>query len=266
MRILLAALALLIAAPAAHADQEVATAGAVQATFTYTKSEDFGFTGLSLAITRGGTQLYSAPARADNCEEPSCFPGGGSEGDSVKAADLDADGEPEVVLDLYTGGAHCCLLSQIFRFTGATYEPVEQQWSHAGYALEDVDGDGTPEFKSADARFAYAYGSYAESAFPIQIFAYRQGKLSDVTRRFEAAIRADAAALLKSYRKRRNGRFSLGLAAAWTADQYLLGRKRAAHRFLAKEVKAGRLKGSPGVPRRGAFVRRLKQDLKRFGY
>jgi hypothetical protein len=44
---------------------------------------------------------------------------------------VDADGEPEVVTDLYTGGAHCCDISRILRWDGARYVAIDHDWATA---------------------------------------------------------------------------------------------------------------------------------------
>ncbi len=85
------------------------------------------------------------------------------------------DGEPEVVVSLYTGGAHCCTISTLYGFQAATgdYRRVRRNWRDAGFRLRDIGRDGSVEFDSRDARFAYAFASYAESFLPLQIFRYR---------------------------------------------------------------------------------------------
>jgi len=71
---------------------------------------------------------------------------------------------------------------------------------------------------------------------------------------------------MREYRKRRSGKFSLGVLAAWTADQYLLGRRKAAHRFLEAERRAGRLRAPQGYKAKGAYIRQLERRLRAWGY
>ena len=164
--------------------------------------------------------------------------------------DLDGDGEPEVLVDVSTGGAHCCAVSWVLRWDGATYAAVAHNWGDAAYRLQDVDGDGAPEFRSADTRFAYAFTAYAFSGFPVMTLAYRQGVFRDVTRRHEALVRQDARRQMREYRKRRSGRFSLGVLAAWTADQYLLGKRgRRTGSWRRNAARAGCGPRPPGSPR-----------------
>jgi hypothetical protein len=233
----------------------------VTATFTYFGSFAHGYRGLELAIARAGTTVHDKPVVARNCDKPWCAPGGGP-GKSVHARDLDGDAEPEVLLDLYTGGAHCCFLTQIFAFDGTTYrKATEHDWADAGYRLADLNGDGKPEFKSADARFAYRFTAYAFSGFPIRILHWRDGRLVDATNRFRRLVRRDARRWLRIYRHADIE--PQGALAAWAADQYRLGHRRYARRLVRRAVTTGKLRTMRGAAR---FPRKLDRTLRRFGY
>ncbi len=78
----------------------------------------------------------------------------------VRIIDLDGDNIPEIIIDYFSGGAHCCLSSQIFRFSSfndknLTYTSITQPWLHTGYHLKINLTTGLPEFSSYDNRFAY---------------------------------------------------------------------------------------------------------------
>ena len=254
------ALCLAAAAPAA-AEQQTATEGQVTATFSFAGGYPDGFTGLELAIARAGATAYDQPVSAKACEEPYCAPGGGNR-KSIHVRDLEGDGEPEVLLDLYTGGAHCCVIGQIFTFAGGSYrKAAEHDWADPGYRLADVDGKGTVELKSADARFAYAFTAFAYSGFPVRLYHWRDGRLVDVTRRFRAAVRKDAKRWMRIYR--RADFEPQGALAAWAADQHRLGRRAAARRFVRRAVRTGKLHDMPGAAK---FPRRLDRQLRRWGY
>jgi hypothetical protein len=145
----------------------------------------------------------------------------------LKVQDLDGDQEPEVVLDLFSGGAHCCGFSQIYHYNADTkrYSPVIQFWGHTDQSnLQDLDGDGIPEFASFDSRFAYRFASFADSGFPLQVWQYRQGSMVDVTRNFPQRVYSDAYLYWNLYiEARQTGREVKGLLAAYLADKYLLG-------------------------------------------
>jgi len=256
------------AAPAALADEQVAASGQVHATFAFDEPKEYQYSDLWLTVRRAGQVAFDAPVDIKTCEEPYCSPAGvNQDEDALRVRDLDGDGEPEVLLDVFTGGAHCCSASWLLRWTGASYERSTRQWGNVGYRLSDVDDDGVPEFRSADDRFAYAFASYADSAFPVRVLSYRQGRFLDVTKRHKTLVRSDAKRWKREYRKRRSGLYFLGVLAAWTADQYVLGNKREAHRFLDAERRAGRLQSAFKAWKSGAaFIRQLKKRLRNWGY
>ncbi len=146
----------------------------MRARFTFAKNGT-EYSKLHVVINRGAATWRSGPLGTTYFLPP-----------EIAVRDLDADDEPEVVFDTYTGGAHCCLQSRIFRYRPATrsYAGTFHSWADVGYRLRSVDGDSRPEFVSADARFAYAFTAFAASFFPIQIWQYERGRVIDRTRSF----------------------------------------------------------------------------------
>jgi len=136
-----------------------------------------------------------------------------------------------------------------------------------GYRLQDLDGDGRPELVSADDRFSYLYGSYAASIRPVRVWVLRGRSLRDVTRSFPAVVREDRARNLRIARRQRG--IARSAYAAWAADRYLLGERRAALRTLRRLARRGALRTDLGNNSRRAqrrWVSRLDRDLRRFGY
>lgn len=259
--------AALAAAPAlASAKTVTASSGPVSAQFSYQGSVDAGFSGLSLTITRNGSTAYQAPVSSKLCGDQ-CWPGADNRAKGpLRVLDLDGDGEPEVLLDLYSGGNHCCSLSQVFRWDAATssYVKVEQVWGDPGYTLSTLAG--APAFVSADDRFAYAFAAYAFSGLPVQIWRWRTGRFVDVTKRFPATIRADARRWLKLFRKGARQKLGLGYLAAWAADERLLGARRTVDRELASALRHHQLGSLPGWPSGRRFETALRHFLARDGY
>lgn len=147
----------------------------------------------------------------------------------LKVQDLDGDKEPEVRLDYYTGGAHCCTYSVIYRYNPqrGNYYYIRYPWGNSGYRLQDLNQDGILEFRSQDDSFSYAFASYAASGRPIQIWQYRQGKMINVTRRYPKFIYADAYRFWKLYQQGKSkGYETKGMLAAYLADKYLLDQER----------------------------------------
>jgi hypothetical protein len=258
---------LMLAAPGAAADSESASSGSVGATLSWERGDDGnGVTDMRVTVTRGGALAYEAPIDPRGCEEATCTPSGTGDR-SVNTADLDGDGEPEVLVDVYWGGAHCCTVSRILRWDGARYLPLDRNWGNTSYRLQDLDGDGRPELRSADDRFSYLYGSYAATVRPVQILTLQDGHLVDVTRSYPAVVRDDRAKIGR--RARSSGRYGRTAYAAWAADRYLLGERRATLRALRRLARRNRLQTDLGNNSRQAqrrWVARLDRDLRRFGY
>ena len=178
--------------------------------------------------------------------------------------DLDGDSEPEVLLDLYSGGAHCCFSSAIYRYSGASYQRHTHSWGNLRYRIADLNHDRKQEFISGDDRFAYAFSSFAFSGFPIQIWSYQGGSFSNVTRRYPALIRQDAAKQWRAYGSLRRQHYEVGgVLAAWAADKYQLHQGRAASKKLAAIARSGRLTSNY---RPSVYLRQVKRFLARLGY
>jgi hypothetical protein len=240
----LAAAALAFPAAAA-ADTQQASLGAVTATISWTPADANGPPrDLRSSISRAGQTLVD---EAVNAGGPAPWTGGRQ---AVTVTDLDGDGEPEVIVDAYTGGAHCCTVSRIYRFASGVYAALDHDWANQVYRLSDLNGDGRPEFISADDAFSYAFGSYAESRWPLLILAYRSGHLRDVTRRFPGRVRRDMA----GHRLLFLNKGSRPALAAYAADLHRLRRHREARRVVRKA----------GVGKR--FRRNLNKLLRRGGY
>jgi hypothetical protein len=248
-----------------------ATQGTVVATLSYQQGSDsFGnatFANLRLQISRVGAAVYERPVSSRYCES-SCDPEAfGASPLAVK--DLEGNGQSEVVLDLNTGGAHCCTVVQVFSYDAhvSSYRLLERNFGDPGALLTDVAGDGHLEFESADDRFAYAFTSFAYSALPPQIWRLRKGRFVDVTRAFAKVVAADAKHQFKSFLANRAQGLGLGYIAAWAADECLLGRHALASATLAREARLHRLRSGDGLsPGGGAFVKKLERFLRKNGY
>jgi streptogramin lyase len=239
----------------------------------YTFRHDDWFSDPRVRISRGGSQLFAETVPSVDRRYGLSVYGDTS---SFAVRDLDGDGEPEVMLELNWNGAHCCTWSRIYRYVRSrrTFVPAVHFWGDdaATPSVRDLNGDGKPEFRSRDARFAYAFTSYAGSAFPIQIWAYRHGRFRDVTRRFPAEIRHDAATLWSLYlheRRRKDGS-ARGLLPAWAADEYLLGRGAVVWPTLEDAARQGYLDCAEGCllePRSPqAYIRKVRAFLRKTGY
>src|SRR4051812_11998690 len=274
------ALLLVAAGPASGATRtETSKSGQVSATFTYdykkTRFGTYDFSNLHLTIDRAGARVLDAAVEAPTCEGCTAWPAGqGRRGtSSVTVRDLDADGEPEVLVDLYSGGANCCWFSVSYRFDEAQNKYIRKVLRPGlsfPYTLKDIDKNGTPEFKSVDYRFAYKYGSNADTPRPLRIFNWNAGKLVDVTPAFPGLASLDAADMYKGYLRYRTKDVNVrGLLAAYLADSYRAGNGRVAWRRVVAAYRRGdvdkRFAGETG-PFGKSYLQSLRRFMKKLGY
>ena len=93
------------------------------------------------------------------------------------------DAAPSVLLVGYTGGAHCCVALQVIvPLAGRLRTVAFPDFDGAVDRFpRDIDGDGVADFVLVDNRFLYAFGSYAGSLAPPQIFDIIGGRIVDVS-------------------------------------------------------------------------------------
>jgi hypothetical protein len=258
----------LLAFPAvAAATTQTASSGDVSATFHFSGHYP-RYSNERLTISQGAAVLYSQPVVSAVCGS-SCAPASGLPQPALQVLDLEHDGQPDVVLDLFTGGAHCCYVDQVFSFDPGTmtYVKTERNFGDPGAQIVDLSGDGRLEFLTKDDSFAYEFTDFAASGLPIQIFTFSARRFTDVTRSYPGLIAKDARYWMRAFRGLAHDRYrdSVGVVAAWAADEELLGHSRLVKRFLATQARAGHLNSALG---HGGtrFVAALKRFLRRRGY
>lgn len=247
-----------VPAGAATATRTAAGAG-VTATLTVTvpsRADLPRFRDASLSIARadGGTTVV------DDARMRWEYPGGNVlvEPRALQVVDLEGDDDPEVLFNTFWGGAHCCYQTRIFRHDAATggYRMRVRTWGDPQPRLTGLGGP-TPEFLGADERFAYALGvSYAESAFPVRTWAYRNGALVVTTGSHPALVRRDRAGQWRDYRRaRRDGLRPASYLAAYLADAMTLGEGTSAWRRV-RAAERGHTRMLTGI----------RRQLVRWGY
>ncbi len=76
--------------------------------------------------------------------------------------DVDGDGIREVIVTAWTGGAHCCETHHLFSLPAdGSVHPLGSIDARDGGAFEDLDGDGSLEFRMADWSLAYELACFA---------------------------------------------------------------------------------------------------------
>jgi hypothetical protein len=90
--------------------------------------------------------------------------------DEHTGTDINGNGTPDVIINLYSGGAHCCFDVAVYDL-GPSLRRVNvppPPGGNSGGVFEDLDGDGILEYRTADDSFAYAYCCFAASpAVPV---------------------------------------------------------------------------------------------------
>jgi hypothetical protein len=263
-----------VAAP--RVTSETATSGSLRATVSYVLLPKSSRYYVRLAVERDGRQIYDERVRSVSRPGAWNQPIGVWRTQGLRSArtislrDLDGDGEPEILLEFWYGGAHCCFWTRIYRWdeSRGSYTNIAHIWGNVDYRLADLHRVGRLELVTADDRFAYAFTSFAGSGFPIQIWDYRRGRLVNMTRTYGDAIARDAARQWRWYGEaRRRGWEVRGLLAAWAADECLLGHSASAlawlqrHRFVLTAPNEQRPAASPS-----AYLKNLRVFLRRAGY
>ncbi len=224
---MLAAAALLPAA--ARADDspgtESVTHGALTATLSW-RDGDFGVADGRLTITRNGAVAFDQ-AIPDVLCDGCVLPGGGS--DDVQIADLDGDGEDEVIVTAFTGGENCCVEMGIYDYHDVSrgYGELVENWLSGGYELRDLDGDDVPEIVASDIRFEERFTGHGTPFPPPAVFRYEHqdesGVLVDDTEAFPSVVRRNASEAQRHIRSlRRHDPDAGAYVSAYVADQYLL--------------------------------------------
>jgi hypothetical protein len=245
------------------------SAGALAATGTSVRAVLTGQSPpkLHLKIIRNGRTAYDQPVRWGGCGDfcvttkvpPSQKP--------LFVGALQSGAEPAVVVGLFTGGAHCCFVDQVFAYASArrTYVKTQHNFLDAGAVIQRLGGKVV--FKSADARISEdGLTDYADSGAPLQIWQFSRGRFIDVTRSYPALVKADAARWLNAFNHHiSNG---VGLIAAWAADEDLLGNSRLVGSELNSLARQHKLHSALGLPHNSEtrFVAELEKLLRELGY
>jgi hypothetical protein len=254
-----------------------ASAGPVTATMTATGAASEAIitdaTGMRVSIARGGEVAFSGGLRP--CRF-GCAPDDptGARVAELHLADLDGDGEAEVLVDRSDGFTPCCTLeTAILRRDAATggYGEIDRHWGE-NYRVADLDRDHHAELVSGDLRFYERFAPrVAGFQLPTKILQLRGARLVDVTRAHPAQVRRHARSLSRLIRStdaiadgRRHGSRTLARAglmpqlAAYAAEERMLGRRAVGDRRVSTEVRRGHVSAG--------FRRVLLRFLEQTGY
>jgi hypothetical protein len=92
--------------------------------------------------------------------------------DPGSGSDIDKDGQPDLIVSEWSGGAHCCYSTSVYSVGSEARSILSADTGNCMGSFEDLDGDGKLEFTTCDDRWAYAHCSFAASPMPTVIYAY----------------------------------------------------------------------------------------------
>jgi hypothetical protein len=135
---------------------------------------------------------------------------------------------PQVVMTVYTGGAHCCTQTRIATSVSAgSWQIVDGPLldGDQGYSFYDIDRDGIDEMISNDQNFLYGFSCYACSYPPTRIARLDGTQIVDVTAdpKYRGFLRKVVADMEKDARKDRAQWHENGFLAGWVAAKSLIG-------------------------------------------
>ncbi len=90
----------------------------------------------------------------------------------LNGTDLTNDGTPEVIIERFTGGAHCCSGTEVYSVGDRLENVLSRVPAECGGGFNDLNGDGVFEYITCDDVFAYAYCPYVGSPFPQVVMKY----------------------------------------------------------------------------------------------
>lgn len=258
-----------VALPANAATQSVSSGGLV-VTYTYHGSPPLSSRS-RLEISADGEMVYDQNIVSRWCGSE-CSPNIMTRDSKVvHIVRLDRSGPPAVVLDLYSGGAHCCSIEQVFTLTNSKrVHKAEFDFGNPGVRILRLSSSGDYDFVSANNDFAYAFTDYAASGMPIEIFSFSNGVFHNVTVSFPNLIRKDAVRWMNAFESQASTHYldSVGLVAAWAADEDMLGHSSAVARFLTTQSTEGHLNSAllPVTHSDHKYVVALQAFLRKHGY
>jgi hypothetical protein len=153
---------------------------------------------------------------------------------SLQIAELDpSNSQPEVVVSLYTGGAHCCSDTSVITASadGSSWATVEVgEFDGSPLLATDLNGDGRYEFATRDNAFLYTFGCYACSEAPLQVLAVENGAVKNVSS--DPSFKPAHASYLKTMIENVPGEEPNGFLAGYVGEKSLLGEGKAAWELM----------------------------------
>lgn len=188
----------------------------------------------------------------------------------IKDYDLDGNGKREILIQMYSGGAHCCtelfageLRNDIFVITDSV------NWGNSFYEITDLNNDRKLEITGVNDMFAYAFTNYAQSQFNLLIYGFDSGKFINITNKFPDIVSAHIKDLEEELKPYTDTGFQCmqadedtfntdagavkAILAAITAEYHTLGNAQEGYKLIDKIY---------SCPDKDKFIQILKTDFK----
>jgi hypothetical protein len=129
----------------------------------------------SLTVHRGSILIFK-----DSCDQMI---------GSINSYDLEGNGKKEIVIEYYSGGAHCCTTMDIYKLESDKFTLLDSlEWGNSLFDINDLDKDGKMEITGFDDAYAYAFTNFADSRFPVLIYKFKNGKLYLANKEFKEKV------------------------------------------------------------------------------
>jgi len=94
---------------------------------------------------------------------------------ALTGTDITGDGYPDVIVECYSGGAHCCFQTVVYSLGEWVQMFRAGCESNCPGEFQDLDGDGICEFVTCDDIFAYRYCAFSDSPLVTVILRFEPG-------------------------------------------------------------------------------------------
>ena len=151
----------------------------------------------------------------------------------IELQDLNNDNIAEVIVETYSGGAHCCTMHEVYSWNGDEFAYLPLGYADGnGGEFQDIDRDGTVEFLTFDGSFLYQFSAYASSFPPSKILVLTDTGFEDVTRQYPETLRATAWRMYQAFRSFDEDYEVNGVLAGYVAQKALLGEFEEGWKFM----------------------------------
>jgi len=149
--------------------------------FTRSSYEDSMIDGSSeIDITKDGKQVWGKIMDQDfsgfYVDEPGDFIKNADELKTKAIKDITGNGIPELFVEGYSGGAHCCSHSYIVELSDPIKVLFDLDTGDNGIEFKDLNHDGIMELSTNEDVFAYWHTSFAASPMPEVVLSLQNGK------------------------------------------------------------------------------------------